>query len=113
MQADKSIDECEAIVHDFMHCLVNHKADRGECVPVESVISQCTQRLRDMKGVPPNTSYCADEMIDYSKCSINPNTSMCATENKILHDCKLRRRRFLFGEDLGLVSMNPQARKRW
>ncbi len=113
MQEVRSIDECEAIVLDYMHCLVENKADRQQCESIESVIVQCTQRLGDMKGVPQNTSYCADEMFDYGKCSINPNTSMCANEYKILHDCKLRRRRFLFGEDLGLVRMNPQARKRW
>ena len=113
MSEGLSTEDCEAIVHDFMHCLVKHKADRDQCNQVESVINQCTQRLQAMSGVPSNTSYCADEMFDYSKCSINPNTSMCANEYKILHECKLRRRRFLFGEDLGLVRMNPQARKLW
>jgi hypothetical protein len=108
-----SVDDCESIVHDFMHCLVNNNSERSSCEQIENMLQACNQKVHDMSGVPPNTSYCIGEIADYAKCSITPNTSMCANEYKILHDCKLRRRRFLFGEDLGLVKMNPQARKRW
>ena len=108
-----SSSECEAIATDFMHCLVQNKADRDSCVQIETLLRKCDSDIKTMKGVPPNTSFCSDEMFDYAKCSINPNTSMCANEYKILHECKLRRRRFLLGQDLGLVQMNPQARKRW
>jgi hypothetical protein len=108
-----SVDECESIVHDFMHCLVQNKSDRDMCVQIDSALKRCQESVSAMKGVPPYTTYCVEEMTEYARCSIKPNTSMCANEYKILHDCKLRRRRFLFGEDLGLLKMNPQARKRW
>ena len=96
-----------------MRCLVRNETNREMCAQIESVINQCNRIINDMKGAPPQSSYCIDEMVEYARCSIKPNTSMCANQEKILHECKLKRRRFLFGEDLGLVNMNPQARKRW
>lgn len=113
MTTDPDTNECETIATDFLHCLTQNKADREKCSQIESLLLRCNEQLRGMKGVPPNSSFCVDEMADYSRCSVNPNTSMCANEYKLFHECKLRRRRFLLGEDLGLVNMNPQARKRW
>jgi hypothetical protein len=108
-----TVDECESTVHEFIRCLNQNKAERSLCLAIERVLAVCNENVSVMKGAPPNTTYCADEISDYAKCSTNPNTSMCANEYKLLHDCKLRRRRFLYGEDLGLVNMHPQARKRW
>ena len=108
-----TVDDCESIVHDFMHCLVQNKSDREQCATIETVLIKCNEIVSNLKGAPPSTDYCLDEIVEYTRCSINPNTSMCANQYKVLHDCKLRRRRFLFGDDLGLVKMNPQARKRW
>ena len=109
-----SIEECESISHDYLQCLIKNRNDRDACDGIEKVLSnQCTKNLNEMKGVPTNTTYCVDQMIDYAKCSQNLNTSMCSSQYSQLHECKLRRRRFLFGEDLGLVSLNPQSRKRW
>ena len=98
---------------ELMHCLVTSRNDREQCVEFENMLSQCNQRIYQMKGVPKATNYCVDEIFDYSKCSVHLNTSMCVNEYKMLHECKLRRRRYLFGEDLGLIKMNPQARKKW
>ena len=108
-----SVDECESIVNDFLHCLVSYKNDREKCNNIELVIDQCQGRIQAMTGAPPEASYCTDEMSDYSKCAIRLNTSLCANEYKKLHECKIHRRRFLFGEDFGLISMNPQSRKKW
>jgi hypothetical protein len=105
--------DCEAIVHDLLHCLITNKNDKEKCVPIERVIHQCNSNIEAMKGVPQNTNYCVDEIFDYSRCAIKLNTSMCSNEYKMLHECKLRRKRFLFGEDLGILQMNPQARKKW
>lgn len=113
MNSSPSQNDCELIASDFMHCLVQNRADREKCSQIETLLRRCSEDLRDMKGVPPNASFCVEEIADYSKCSVNPNTSMCANEYKLFHECKLRRRRFLLGEDLGIVNMNPQARKRW
>jgi hypothetical protein len=113
MNMTPSLNYCEPIASDFIHCLAQSRADREKCSQIENMLTKCNESLLDMKGVPPNASFCVDEIADYSRCSVNPNTSMCANEYKLLHECKLRRRRFLQGEDLGLVNMNPQARKRW
>ena len=106
-------EECESIVHDLLHCLITNKNEKDKCVQVEGVINQCNAKIQSMKGVPQNTNYCTDEIFDYSRCAIRLNTSMCSNEYKMLHECKLRRKRFLFGEDLGILHMNPQARKKW
>jgi hypothetical protein len=108
-----SIEACESISHDFLQCLIKSRNDRDACSTVEQVLSQCNNELRSMKGVPSTASYCTDEIVDYAKCSLHLNTSMCNSQYNIFHECKLRRKRFLFGEDLGLVKLNPQARKRW
>jgi hypothetical protein len=114
MSSLPSIEECESISRDYLQCLIKNRNDREVCDHVEKVLSnQCTNVLSQMKGVPSNTTYCVDQMIDYAQCSQNLNTSMCSSQYTQLHECKLKRRRFLFGEDLGLVSLNPQARKRW
>ena len=107
------MEECELVVNQFLRCLVRNKNDRSQCEATESLLTQCNSKIFSMKGVPKDTSYCIDEMTDYAKCSVHLNTSMCSSEYTRLHECKLRRRRFLYGEDLGLVSMNPQNRKRW
>ena len=108
-----SMEECESVVNDFLRCLVTHKNDRSSCSKIESVLDTCNTQIFSAKGVPKDTSYCIDELTDYAKCSVNLNTSMCSSEYTRLHECKLKRRRFLLGEDLGLVTMNPQTRKRW
>ena len=114
MESSPSIEECESVSRDYLQCLIKNKNDRESCDVIEKVLtSQCTKNLLIMKGVPTNSSYCVDQMIDYAKCSQNLNTSMCSSQYTQLHECKLKRRRFLFGEDLGLVSLNPQSRKRW
>ena len=108
-----SIEDCESIVNDYLNCLVSHKSDRSQCSNIEPILNRCEERIIEMSGVPPGTSYCGDQMFEYSKCAIHLNTSLCAKEYKALHECKIQRRRFLFGEDLGLISMNPQTRKKW
>ena len=114
MTTSPSLEECESISHDYLQCLIKNRNDRDACDGVEKVLTnQCTKNLHAMKGVPTNSSYCVDQIIDYAKCSQNLNTSMCSSQYTQFHECKLKRRRFLFGEDLGLVSLNPQARKRW
>ena len=108
-----SVESCESISHDFLQCLIKNRNDRGACESIELIVSKCNENLRSMNGVPSTASYCADEIIDYAKCSLHLNTSMCNSQYTMFHECKLKRKRFLFGEDLGLVSLNPQARKRW
>lgn len=110
---DPSIEECESIVNDYLNCLISHKSDRSQCTRFEPILDRCGQGIQAISGAPPDVTYCKDQMFEYSKCAIHLNTSLCANEYKILHECKIRRRRFLFGEDLGLISMNPQARKKW
>jgi hypothetical protein len=108
-----SIDTCESVAHDFLQCLIKNRNDRDACASIEEVIGKCNDQLRSMKGVPLTATYCTDEIVDYAKCSLHLNTSMCSSQYNMFHECKLRRKRFLFGEDLGLVKLNPQARKRW
>lgn len=108
-----STDECESIVNDYLHCMITSRNERDQCQQIESVLHECNSSLVKMKGVPKETNYCIDQILEYSKCAITLDTSMCANQYKMMHDCKLRRKRFLYGEDLGLVQMNPQARKKW
>ena len=108
-----TFEECESIGADFLQCLIKNKSDFEPCGLIESTLGKCNETLRAMKGVPKNASYCHDEIFDYAKCSVTMNTSLCSAQYTQLHECKLRRKRFLFGEDLGLVDLNPQARKRW
>ena len=106
-------EDCESVVNDFLRCLVRNNNDRNACNLIENVLIKCNEEIFSRKGVPKDTSYCIDELTDYAKCSVHLNTSMCSSQYTRLHECKLRRRRFLLGEDLGLVSMNPQTRMRW
>lgn len=107
------LEECEACTIDFYQCLVKNRNDLEHCSAEDSMLQKCELEMRAMKGAPANASYCIDQIMDYAKCSLNPNTSMCNSQYTQLHECRLRRRRFLYGDDLGLVNMNTMSRKKW
>lgn len=107
------LEECETGTQEFYQCLVRNRNELGQCTAEEDLLQKCEVELRSMKGAPASASYCVDQIMDYAKCSLNPNTSMCNSQYTQLHECRLRRRRFLTGDDLGLVNLNTMSRKRW
>jgi hypothetical protein len=107
------MEECETGTQIFHQCLIQHKGDVDQCESARALLERCDTGLHATKGAPASASYCIDQISDYAKCSLNPNTSMCSSQYIQLHECKLRRRRFLFGDDLGLVTQDRMSRKRW
>lgn len=107
------LEECESGTNDFYQCLVQHKNQLEKCSAEEFLLQKCDNDIKSMKGAPANASYCIDQIMDYAKCSLHPNTSMCNAQYTQLHECRLRRKRFLHGDDLGLVKSNNMTRKRW